>query len=131
MQRMLKREGVRVYEGDLCCYDLRQTVGGEEYYIKKPTRFLTNSTFIGESLSLKCQGKHRHIELTGGGRTKRAEVYPDELCRAILTGLVRQMRHDDRIGSSFKSCDEVFNQESQEVVEDFSIDEVDFLDNEL
>ena len=91
MQRMLKREGVRVYEGDLCCYDLRQIVGGEEYYIKKPTRFLTNSTFIRESLSRKCQGQHRHIELTGGGRTKRAEVYPDELCRAILTGLVNQM----------------------------------------
>ena len=112
MQRMLKREGVRVYEGDLCCYDLRQIVGGEEYYVKKPTRFLTNSTFIGEALSLKCQGQHRHIELTGGGRTKRADVYLDELCRAILTGLVKQMRYDDRLGSSFKACDEVFNQDT-------------------
>ena len=34
MQRMLKREGVRTYDGDLCCYDLRQVVGGEVYYIK-------------------------------------------------------------------------------------------------
>ena len=126
MQRMLKREGVHVYEGDLCCYDLRQVVGGEEYYIKKPTRFLTNSPFIGESLSLKCQGQHRHIELTGGGRTKRAEVYPDELCRAILTGLVKQMKHDDRIGSSFKSCDEIFNQDLQSNIEDTSINEVNF-----
>ena len=39
MQRMIKREGVQVYEGDMCCYDLRQVVGGEEYYVKKPTRF--------------------------------------------------------------------------------------------
>ena len=36
MQRMLKHEGVETYDGDLCCYDLRQIVKGEEYYIKKP-----------------------------------------------------------------------------------------------
>ena len=91
MQRMLKREGVYTYEGDMCCYDLRQIVGGEEYYVKKPTRFLTNSACIGKALSLECQGQHRHIEPAGGGRTKRAEIYPDELCRAILTGLVNQI----------------------------------------
>ena len=55
MQRMLKREGVNAYEGDLCCYDLKQVVGGEEPDVKKPTSFLTNITFIGEALSLKCR----------------------------------------------------------------------------
>ena len=98
--------------GGLCCYDLRQVVGGEEYFVKKPTRLLTDSPFIGESLSLRCQGQHRHIELIGGGRAKRAEVYPDSLCRAILTGLISQMKYDDRIGSSFKSCDQILPFES-------------------
>ena len=51
-----------------------------------------------------------HIELTGGGRTRRSEVYPDELCEAILQGLVNQMSQDQRSGGSFKSCDHVFNE---------------------
>ena len=84
---MLRREGVEVYEGDMCCYDLTLMVRGEELHVKKPTLFMTNRPYIGEALSLKCQGHHRHVELTGGGRTKRPEVYPDALCKAILTGL--------------------------------------------
>ena len=124
MQRMLKREGVQVYEGDMCCYDLRQIVGGEEFFVKKPTGFLTNSPCIGNALSLKCHGQHRHIELTGGGRTRRSEVYPDDLCRAILNGLVKQMEYDDRLGCSFKPCDEDLNIKALANVEDFDIGEV-------
>ena len=65
---------------------------------QKATRFMTNSPMIGEELSLKCQGGHRHIELTGGCRTKRSEVYPDRLCRARLEGLVKQMSVNNRVG---------------------------------
>ena len=61
MQRMLKRGGVRTYEGDLCCYDLKQMVKGEEFHIKKPTRFMTNSPYVGEALSEKCRGQHLDI----------------------------------------------------------------------
>lgn len=57
MQRMLKRGGVRTYECDLCCYDLRQIVKGGEACIKKPARFMTNSPCIGEALSDKCRGQ--------------------------------------------------------------------------
>eukprot|EP00959_Pyramimonas_sp_CCMP1952_P420651 8811389-Pyramimonas_sp.AAC.1 len=42
------------------------------------------------------------MELTGGGRTHRSEVYPDKLCRAILRGLVEQMKIDGRQGGTFK-----------------------------
>ena len=31
---------------------------------------------------MKCDGSHEHQQLIGG-RAKKAEVYPDELCRAI------------------------------------------------
>ena len=51
MQRMLKREGVKTYDGDQCCYDLRQVVKCEEFYIKKPARLMTNSEHIGEAHS--------------------------------------------------------------------------------
>ena len=97
MQRMLKREGVHTYEGDMCCYDLRQIVGGEEYYIKNLTRFLTNSTYVGEALSLKCRGQHRHIELTGGGRTGRSEICPDDLCHLFWNGLYEKIFANRRV----------------------------------
>ena len=70
---------------------MKQEANGEEAMIKKPGRFMANSTLIGTALSVKCQGRHRHIELTGGGMTNRSEVYPDSLCIAILEGLVSQM----------------------------------------
>ena len=78
---------------------------GEDMFIKKPTRFMTNSEYIGQALSERCRGQHRHMELTGGGRTKRSEVYPDKLCRAMLDGRVQQMSADGRSGCSFKSDD--------------------------
>ena len=98
--------------------------------MKKPTRFLTNSEHIGKALSLRCTGQHRHIELTGGGRTRRSEVYPDALCRAILTGLVNQMNHDDRIGCSFKPEEVSINVGAEDDDEgdgdDMNINEVNF-----
>ena len=83
---------------------------------------MTNSPCIGRALSLRCKSFHRHIELTGGGRTKRSEVYPDELCKAILKGLVEQMSEDERIGGSFKSCDHVFDVNGFD--ESFEVNEV-------
>ena len=108
----------------MCCYDLKQVAGGEEHYVKKPTRFLTNSPCIGNALSLKCCGQHRHIELTGGGRTRRSEIYPDNLCRAILNGLVKQMEVDDRLGCSFKPCNDDLSVDHLANVENFDIGEV-------
>ena len=49
------------------------------------------------------------MELTGGGRTKRSEIYPDKLCKAILEGLVKQMKADNRAGCSFRSDDVEIN----------------------
>ena len=34
-----------------------------------------------------------------GGRAKAAEVYPPKLCRATVTGLIKQMKEDRRITS--------------------------------
>ena len=80
---------------------------------------MTNSPAIGNALSLKCKGQHRHIELTGGGRTRRSEIYPDHLCYAILEGLVNQMQEDKRIGCSFKSDEVEFdNSQYQDFIQD-------------
>ena len=102
MQKMMKHVDVNTYEEDMCQYDMKQLIKGEEIFVKKPSRFMTNSPCVGKELSSKCQGQHRHIELTGGGRTNTYDIYPDRLCRAVLNGLVRQMRTDDRIGCSLE-----------------------------
>eukprot|EP00959_Pyramimonas_sp_CCMP1952_P056673 1183612-Pyramimonas_sp.AAC.1 len=74
---------------------------------------MTNSPAIGRELSWRCKGQRRRMELTGGGRTHRSEVYPDKLRRAILRGLVQQMKVDGRQGGTFKE-EETTNMEVDE-----------------
>ena len=57
---------------------------------------MTNSWAIAERLKRTCTGGHRHIILVGG-RAKKAQQYPDELCKEILRGLEEQMRIDGRL----------------------------------
>ena len=63
-----------------------------------PTGFMTNAIKLAETLRKDCSGDHRHVVLIGGGRAKRAEVYPGELCKQIIFGLRDQMIHDGRLG---------------------------------
>ena len=55
--------------------------------VKKPTGFMTNAHKLAEILEKDCSSDHRHVVLIGGGRAKRAQVYPNELCTAIIYGL--------------------------------------------
>ena len=96
MQITLRKENVNTYEGDLCFYDLKQANNGEELMVKKPIRFMTNADEIGKEPSQECKGLPRHIELTGGSRAKRVQVYPDKQCRAIVRGIINQMAKDER-----------------------------------
>ena len=59
---------------------------------------MTNAVRTARQLATGCPGNHRHIHLIRG-RAKAAEVYPDELCKAIVRGLMEQMRQDGRIGA--------------------------------
>ena len=74
--------------------------------MEKPTIFMTNRPYIGEELSQQCDGCHRHLVLIGG-KAKRAEIYPDELCRAMLNGLMKQMKADGRHGCSYRADEDV------------------------
>ena len=82
--------------------------------IRKPTKFMTNSSCIGAALSRRCSGKlgacsrpkgGRHA-LCNGARAKAAAIYPFALCRAILTGFRDQMVVDGRLerGSVGLNC---------------------------
>ena len=103
--------GVRVAVGDQCQYEAADKAGDP---IKKPTKFMTNSTHIADSLSRRCSGKlgwcsrpqgGRHA-LCNGERAKLAAIYPFALCKAILVGFRNQMVADGRLkpGSMGLNC---------------------------
>ena len=63
-----------------------------------PDQQPTNAIKLAERLERDCSGDHRHVLLLGGGRARRAQAYPDELCRQIIIGLRDQMTYDQRFG---------------------------------
>ena len=93
---LMKLPGVQRVSSDMCVYGMCQEDEEGRALVRKPTVFLTNATGIAQRLKQKCPGGHRHITLIGG-RAKRAEIYPDQLCREVLLGLIDQMRMDGRI----------------------------------
>ena len=48
VQKMMNQSGVNTYEGDICQYDMKQMIKGEEMFVKKPSRFMTNSPYVGK-----------------------------------------------------------------------------------
>ena len=60
---------------------------------KKMIKFMTNLLEVGLELQRRCDGQHKHQELTWK-RAQWAARYPDELCRAICRGLMTEMRNE-------------------------------------
>ena len=56
----------------------------EGHLVKKPTGWMTNAPALAKELAKPCSGDHRHVVLIGGNRARRAQVYPNELCKAII-----------------------------------------------
>jgi hypothetical protein len=96
VQGLLSKPRVTRVVSDMCVYGMHQEDELGAALVKKPTAFMTNSPEIARRLGQRCIGGHRHITLIGG-RAKRAEVYPEQLCREILLGLIDQMRVDGRL----------------------------------
>eukprot|EP00959_Pyramimonas_sp_CCMP1952_P283043 5916182-Pyramimonas_sp.AAC.1 len=131
VQRILRNKDVKVYNWGMCCYDLKQMVKAEEMYIKKPTKFMTNSPAIGRELSWKCKGQQCHMESTGGGRTHRSEAHPDRPCRAILKGLMEQMQIDGRQGGTLKEDEPLDMEVDSEEHDHMQIDDVNWACDEI
>ena len=96
VQEMLGWEDTYRVRGDMCQFGMKQTDQEGEASVRKRTGFMTNSWAIAERLKRTCTGGHRHIILVGG-RAKKAQQYPDGLCKEILRGLEEQMRIDGRL----------------------------------
>ena len=80
--------------------------------VKKPTTCLTNSPDMFKWVNRKCTNNHRHVQLIGN-RAKACEVYPVELCEAIVQGLRDQLTVDGRMraNGSIMHTDVDYNEE--------------------
>ena len=86
--------GVVCPVADQCMYGLttkaKDRRGGMP--AKTSTKFMTNSWHVAQELMVRCNGKHEHQVLLGGDRARRAQEYPQELCRSICPGLINEKR---------------------------------------
>ena len=73
--------------------------------VRKETGFLTNCPWLVVMLKRECTNRtgerpwHRHVHIIGGGRAKKAQVYPAKLVKAVLTAIKNQRKDDGEIGS--------------------------------
>ena len=96
VKEILGLEGVEMVKGDMCAFGMYQDTEDGRKLVMKPTGFMTNAKELGRELNVQCDGQHKHVTLVNG-RAKKAQVYPDELCFSIITGLLKQMKRDGRI----------------------------------
>ena len=93
IQKLLALPEVRKVKSHMCAFGMIGEDNHGKALVKKPAGFMTNACKLADTLEKDCSGDHRHVVLIGGGRAKRAQVYPNELCR-----LRDQMIHDGRLG---------------------------------
>ena len=97
VQAILSQGHVECVRADQCMLGLRSRDAQGEAPAMKPTRFMTNASYLAKTLGVRCDGKHRHVLLVDG-RAHKAEIYPAALCEAILRGIRDQLWHDEKIG---------------------------------
>lgn len=98
--KVSKLKGVRIVEGPMCRWGMKSKDASGESYVKKPTRWMTNSPELAKILEGTCANDHpniakwhRHVHLVNG-RAKMARIYPKALVQGILKGLRNQMEKD-------------------------------------
>ena len=85
--RLMRLPGVQTVVMDQCMFGLvTKSSDGSQLPAKKPTRWMTNSTFMIDALNVRCDKSHKHQHLVGG-RAADAAFYPPKLLRAILRGM--------------------------------------------
>jgi len=79
---------------DKCMYGLttRSSTMKGKAPAKSTTKWITNSRIISGELQKRCDRSHAHQRLLDG-RAQHAQLFPEELCRAISRGLVKERRN--------------------------------------
>ena len=87
----------------MCRFGMKvEGLGGRADLVLKPTGWLTNGWPIGREVATRCNISHaeldkeqcRHVAIKGGRIASKCEVYPTELCKAVIRGLRRQLEED-------------------------------------
>ena len=84
--KMRGHENVYEVKLHMCAFDMKVSACQDDERVFKPTRVLTNSRAIAESISRRCQGGHRHHHLLRG-KAWEAAIYPPKFCQALLRGI--------------------------------------------
>ena len=103
MKNFMSDPRVFKVRGDQCQYGQEVRYGRRQGSpVLKPTGFISNGHQILEQLQRRCDGPNPECSRPRGGQhvqcegrvARDAARYPDGLCRAILRGMVKQLRHD-------------------------------------
>lgn len=104
IEKLQKETCVRTVRGDMCQYGMKQRTTDGDRYVFKPTGCMTNSQSIAAQLQRRRTRQHEQTPLVNG-RADLSEVYPEELCLAILKGLRQQLHADGRMRSDLNVAD--------------------------
>ena len=112
MRRLQMLRGVYTVRSPMCRFGMSSSDKDGPGLVRKETLWVTNSPAIARRLDGQCSNVtsediHRHVYLRND-RAKAAEVYPPELLKTILEGLLEQMQIDGEISaiSAGPTCDE-------------------------
>ena len=86
LRRLRARAGVVETTVHMCMFGLTSKDALGVAPAMKPTRIVTSSAAIRDSVRRLCDHKHRHVQLLNG-RAAAAQEYAVEFCDAILDGL--------------------------------------------
>ena len=96
VQRLGRNHGVGSVAFDQCMFGLADVQSGERH--RKRTRVMCNSEHVLRELDRTCSGDHRHERLLGRvkhegmwlSRSRLAQKYPEEMCKAVVRGLLKE-----------------------------------------
>jgi hypothetical protein len=99
VQDLLAHEQVDRVLGEQCQYGQADSLDNP---VKKTTGWMSNAPCVLQALAKRCSGLQGYCSRAAGGRhvtasgrlAREVAVYPFVLCKAILSGLQRQLRRD-------------------------------------
>ena len=117
VEKLMNSNPINLYTGepleiqriDQCMYGLVDQATG--YPHEKGTGLMLSSRAMKRHLQQRCDHSHWHLPLEGG-KTKKAQKWPVELCQAMLDGALEEMRHHV-IGTAFPAEAEIEEKEEK------------------
>ena len=114
---------LELVRGDLCEFGLRDRINGLPQGF---TGFLTASDPVKVRLQRRCSGLHAHQPLEGSGRTRAAQQWTSELCKAIFLGFLDELE-ERTLSVAFAAEDE---QEEKMEDDSWQLGTLDYIHNE-